>query len=60
MDIMILQHLYPFIYKNMGTIITSIFYITVLFNWSHNIASCNDGRYYIQDIKITRMLKKST
>ena len=60
MDIMILQHLYP-LYKNMGTIITSIFYITVLFNWSqHNIASCNDGRYYIQDIKITRMLKKST
>lgn len=43
----------------METIITSIFYITVLFNGKHyNLVSCNDWRHLVQDVTITRVLPK--
>lgn len=42
----------------MTTIITSLFYITILFNGSeHNVVSCKDGRHYLEQVTITRTLK---
>lgn len=43
----------------MTTIITSLFYITVLFNWQeYNIVSCKDWRHYLEQVTITRVLPK--
>ncbi len=42
----------------MATIITSIFYITILFNREqHNVVSCRDGRHYLEQVTITKAYK---
>ncbi len=42
----------------MTTIITSLFYITILFNGTqHNIVSCKDGRHYLEQVTITKAYK---
>lgn len=43
----------------MATVISSIFYISVLFNWvPTNIVSCRDWRHLLSHVTITRVLPK--